>query len=493
LTLGIALVEDQAKSIIYLRYPMKAKICLSILTLNGVVLSANIAQSQTYQPSNRIPLTDNTLGTQVYGSNSNFSVTGGLSRGQNLFHSFTDFSVPSNGSVTFTNPVGNQSIITRVTGNLFSDINGKVDTNGANLFLINPNGIVFGNVQLNAGKAFVGSTANGINLVDAQGKVYTFGTKNINDTPLLTVNPNVFLNVSSLNMDASSPSDVGIRNYGLLQTGNNSQYIGLIGGNVTLDGGFGGRIIAPGGRVDLGGLNTAGTVSIDDRGLLYTGSNISRSDVSLINGASVFVNVNEVLGTVNTFFNNAKSTGGTINISANNVKIINDLAVTPSNGEPASLKTGLSVNSGKKNMSSGDISVDATDKISLNNGNISNITESGSEGNTGNVNITAKELVLGNNSFVNSTIYGKGNSGDTNIKVAENIILNGGKNTFYNGVTYNGVALLNSAITSNVFGEGDTGKIFIQAQGDLSLSNNSVISSQVAYIAVPDLVRYNYK
>jgi filamentous hemagglutinin family protein len=458
---------------------MKSKICLGFLIVIGIAHNATSVHSQTYQPSNRIPVADGTLGTQVSGSNSNFAVTGGLSRGQNIFHSFTDFSVPSNGLVTFTNPVGNQSIITRVTGNLFSDINGKIDTNGANLFLINPNGIVFGNVQLNVGKAFVGSTANGINLVDAQGKNYIFSTKNINDMPLITVNPNVFLNVSSLSMGTISSSDVGIKNYGLLQTNNDSQYIGLIGGNVTLDGGFGGRIIAPGGRVDLGGSNTAGIISIDDKGLVYTGSNISRSDVSLINGASVSVNANEVLVPVNTFLNNAKSTGGTINVSANNVKIINDLSVTASNGEPASFKTGLSVNSGKKNTSSGDINIDTTGKVSLNNGNISNIAESGSEGNIGSINITAKELILGENSFINSTIYGKGNSGDTNIKAAENVILNGGKDGLYNGIT-----ILNSAITSNLFGEGDTGKISIQAQGNLSLLNNSVISTQVAFQAV---------
>jgi filamentous hemagglutinin family protein len=115
-----------------------------LLTTTALVLLPTIAHAQTYKPSNRIPVVDNSqIGTQVknFGSN-NFGIDGGLKRGQNLFHSFTDFSVPTGGSANFTNPVGNQSMITRVTGNLFSDLNGLVNTQGASFFPINPNGMI---------------------------------------------------------------------------------------------------------------------------------------------------------------------------------------------------------------------------------------------------------------------------------------------------------------------------------------------------------------
>ncbi|WP_310428492.1 filamentous hemagglutinin N-terminal domain-containing protein, partial [Chamaesiphon sp. VAR_48_metabat_135_sub] len=118
---------------------------LTPIVLTSILLGANVAQAQTYNPTNRFPVADKTaIGTQVSGSNNNFTITGGLSRGQNLFHSFTDFSVPTGGSATFNHTVGEQSIITRVTGNLFSDINGLVNTQGANFLLINPIGMVFG-------------------------------------------------------------------------------------------------------------------------------------------------------------------------------------------------------------------------------------------------------------------------------------------------------------------------------------------------------------
>jgi filamentous hemagglutinin family protein len=471
---------------------MKAKLCLSILTLTGITLSANLAYAQTYQPSNRIPVADNTLGTQVSGSGNNFNVTGGLSRGQNLFQSFTDFSVPTNGSVTFTNPAGNRSIITRVTGNLFSDINGKVNTNGANFFLINPNGIIFGNnVQLNVGKSFVGSTANGIDLVDPQGKVYTFGTKNINDIPLLTINPNVFLNVSRLNMGASVSTDVGIKNYGTLQTNNDNQYIGLIGGNVTLDTN---DIIARGGRVDIGGLKTAGTVSLDDRGLVFNGSNLGLSDVSILNGAwvnartsqsypvdtlqsgSAFYGANKALGTVDTSFNNVSSRGSNVNINANNVKLFSNLDLT---NIKSSIKT-----------SGGDININATGKLSLNGGEISSDNTLDNPGSTGNVNIFAQTIAVNDRSVIFSYTQGSNNAGDINIKSTGDIFLSG-SDTFnppkvdtieYNGRggVAKGFFLNSSSIASRTFGKGNSGKITIDTQGSLFLNNEGLITSETA-------------
>ena len=156
---------------------MKAAVfLLPSFVLMTVLVGAKTGQAQTYQPSNRVPLADSTLGTQVVGSGNIFAISGGVSRGNNTFHSFQDFSVPTNGAANFVNPVGNQSIITRVTGSLFSDINGTINTEGANFLLINPNGVVFGpGTQLNVGRVFAASTANGIDLTDSARRTLTFG------------------------------------------------------------------------------------------------------------------------------------------------------------------------------------------------------------------------------------------------------------------------------------------------------------------------------
>jgi filamentous hemagglutinin family protein len=114
-------------------------------------------------------LPDGTLPTTVTSPDGrNFSIEGGGRSGSNLFHSFSQFSVPTNGSVLFNNAVDVQNIFSRVTGSQVSNIDGLLQTQGtANLFLLNPNGIVFGpNAKLNIGGSFLGTTANSFKFAD---------------------------------------------------------------------------------------------------------------------------------------------------------------------------------------------------------------------------------------------------------------------------------------------------------------------------------------
>lgn len=315
---------------------MIAKIFLSFIAI--VLFDISAAPAQIYQPSNRAPVADSTLGTQVTGIDNNFTINGGITRGSSKLHSFQDFSVPTGGRATFTTGEGIQAVISRVTGNLSSDINGIISAPGASFFLINPNGVVFGpNAQLNVGGAFVATTANSAVLSDANGTPYTFGTRNISDAPLLSVNSNVGLNVTRLDfVENSAP----ITNYANLQINNFGQYIGLIGGDITLDAGEGkGNIIAPGGRVDIGGLRSAGQVVINNQGFVYSnGRNpFLRSDLTLIDGARVDVVTTQPVGDVDRFFfpttsataNSSTSPGSVINIDVSNVRIINRVRTIP--------------------------------------------------------------------------------------------------------------------------------------------------------------------
>jgi filamentous hemagglutinin family protein len=446
---------------------MKAPIVLlPSIVLNMMIVGAPITHAQIYQPSNRIPITDNTLGTQVSGSNNNFSITGGVNRGHNLFHSFQDFSIPTGGTATFTNPVGNQSIITRVTGNLFSDLNGLINTQGANFFLLNPHGVVFGpNAQLNVGRVFAASTANSIDLVDGVGKTIRFGTNINGDAPLLSIDPNVFFKVSRFNLAGGNGE---IINFGTLQTTNLSQYIGLIGGNISIDGG---QINAPGGKIELGGLSAPGSIEFITEGTnpsLNFPTTIFKSNVSLKNQATVNV---------------AGAGDGDIVVNAHNIDLLGD----------SLFKAGIERGLGTPEAIAGDIRLIATGAIVIEDFNsaVANNVRVNSVGKAGNIIVEADTLSLRAGATIQSFTFGVGHTGDISVKVAGNIDLTGtwsGIDTFVSrkGVGNGGnitidtgsLSLQNGAnLAAVTSGIGNAGNITVNAKNSVSLVAADIAST----------------
>ncbi|MBR8841226.1 MAG: filamentous hemagglutinin N-terminal domain-containing protein, partial [Stigonema ocellatum SAG 48.90 = DSM 106950] len=192
-------------------------------------------------------------------------IEGGTRAGGNLFHSFGEFSVPSEETAHFNNAADVQNIFGRVTGGSVSKIDGIIKAMGtANLFLINPNGIVFGkNASLDVRGSFVVTTANAIQF----GSLGSFSATNPEaPSPLLTINPSALLfnqiaAGASIQNNSTAPA-------GIAPTGGNASGLRvpdgksllLVGGNISMDGG---QLNAYGGRVELGGLISPGFVGLN--------------------------------------------------------------------------------------------------------------------------------------------------------------------------------------------------------------------------------------
>ncbi|MBD2777217.1 filamentous hemagglutinin N-terminal domain-containing protein [Iningainema tapete] len=191
-------------------------------------------------------------------------IEGGTTVGSNLFHSFSQFSIPTGNQAFFKNALDIQNIITRVTGNSISNIDGLIRANGtANIFLINPNGIIFGqNASLNIGGSFLASTASSLNFADST----LFSATATQTTPLLTIsvpiglqfgaNPGRIL-VQGNGQGLRSTSDIIDTSVGLRVQPN--QTLALVGSDVVLEGG---TLKTAGGRIELGSVDDSSQVRL---------------------------------------------------------------------------------------------------------------------------------------------------------------------------------------------------------------------------------------
>ncbi len=302
----------------------------SLFKLCCLTISSLLASIPVFAQEAPISADGTTDTTVVTPDNSNFDINGGDRAGSNLFHSFGNFSVPIGGEAFFNNADDIQNIISRVTGGKISDIQGAIAANGgANLFLINPAGIVFGpNASLNIGGSFLGSTADSLLFSDGT----EFSATNSQGKPLLTINAPIGLNLRDNPQPIANNSvanNVGLQ----VRSGKN---ISLIGGDINFDGG---RLFELGGRVSLGGLTSAGEVRFDENGNFRFPDGVARGDVSLSDRANVLVFGEQ---------------GGNISINAKNLNIF---------GGSSLLSAIVGLNN--SNAQPGNIEINATDKVSV--------------------------------------------------------------------------------------------------------------------------------
>ena len=374
---------------------------------------------------------DDTLDTQVDSDGKVVEITGGQTRGDNLFHSFQDFSVQTGKEAFFNNASGISNIFSRVTGDNVSTIDGLIRANGsASLFLINPNGIIFSEgAQLDIGGSFLGSTASSILFDEGE-----FSAVNLDSPPLLTIdapiglglpdNPAAIVNRSTVQDSEGKP--VGLE----ILEGNN---LSLVGGNIRFEEG---DATARGGKVELGGLSAAGTVGISEDGSLNFPEGVVKADISLSDGAVVDA---------------SSAGGGNIILNARSLNLT----------ESSVLKAGIAADSTLSNAQAGDIEIDLTNNLNLDNSNITNTVEAGGVGNSGDVNIATDSIKATNKGQIDTNTFSQGNGGNVNIVATGDITFDGENNNLESGV----ISLVISGAVGNA------GNITISTGGKLALTN----------------------
>jgi filamentous hemagglutinin family protein len=333
------------------------------------------------------------------------NINGGTEAGKNLFHSFKQFSVPEGFSAWFNNSLAIENIISRVTGSSISKIDGLIGAKGnANLFLINPNGIIFGkDAALDIGGSFIGSTANSIKFADGN----EFSTIEPQDSSLLTVSIPVGLQYGTKTSGITvkgSGNDTGfntddfsvIRDYRPvgLQV-NTDRTLALVGGNIALQGG---NLTAESGRIELGSVAGEGLVKLTPT---YPGWTLSYNDIGNFKDINLSRSASlEVSG----------NSGGKVNLQGKKVTITDGSAILAD-----TLGDGIG----------GRLSIKATEALEVVGisppeipfiSRLSTDVTPGATGNGGDINIDTRHLVVADGAQIISSTFSKGNTGKIKVK-----------------------------------------------------------------------------
>ena len=346
---------------------------------------------------------DGTLSTTVSTDDAvNFLIEGGERSLDNLFHSFSEFSIPNLGEAYFNNATDITNIFSRVTGGNISEIQGLIRANGtANLFLINPAGIVFGeNASLDVGGSFFATTAESVVFGDG----IEFSAVEPQEAPLLTVNitPGLQMganpgtiavqgNGHNLALNPSTFSPIRENRPVGLQV-NSGQTLGLIGGDILVEGG---NLTANQGRIELGSVAQSGTVDL-----------VSAND-------GFTLDYSEIENFGNLSFTQASSVevsgegSGNLHFQAGNISVLENSAI---------ISNVLGTEDG------GEVLIRASESIEITGTDTGefpsaffNQGELDTTGNVGNLSIEAGSFQLATNAFIANSVSGSGNGGDWQI------------------------------------------------------------------------------
>ena len=472
------------------------------------------------------------LGTIVTPDGNLYDITGGTrpGGGPNLFHSFGDFSVGSGDVANFLNDSGlaTSNIIGRVTElgvAHTSYIYGTIQTTGfdvdglpANLFLVNPSGIVFGpQGSVDVGGSVSFSTAQYLRLFDSLNGVsanfYADPASDSLDNSVLVMDPVAsfgFLPAAYGFLDAPNPlATIAVQGSDLSVLP--GQSISLIGGKVIIESGTpdGGtaqptQLSAPNGGIQLATAASPGEFDVNTLQSLPNNpvdpasavSFTSYGSVSLAPGSSV-----DVSGARTVFI-----IGGQLVLSVNEATLNTSESLAPS--DTVSLSPGSSIVTSNSGADPG-----ADVQITVGNLNLDGsavTTENLGDGIGGNITANLGTLSLANGASLNSNnfsftfgddgnfIFGNGEGGNLTIQgrtgadsVADSVMLSNGSTittqtiSFEQGgdvvIAAGDVHLNASTIYTGTFAPGQGGNVHITADS-LTLENISTMTTETSFL-----------
>lgn len=350
-----------------------------------------------------LPMADDTVGTQINPVAPNsVQIDGGTTTGQNLFHSFTSFDIDTGETVYFVSPAEISNIFSRVTGNSESTIDGVLGTLGsdATLFLMNPNGIVFGpNTRLDLEGSLMVTTADAVEL----GTDGLFSASAPTSDRLLSVDPSAFL-FTGPGAPAPITNQFQNPNGGFLALFNGLQAplgetLWLLGGDITTTGG---QISAINGQVEIAAIGEAGKVGFSSD-MFVLPETLERADIVLTDQAII-----SVLG---------RGGGGAVLYG-------DDITIA----DRSIIGTGTLLSLGPSDEPVGDIRVDATGVVTLTDGAVlSSLLLGDAAG--GNIVVSAQDIQVINGSSISTDGIDATDVGDIVLIVSDTLSLSGTTST----------------------------------------------------------------
>jgi len=436
---------------------------------------------------------DGSLGASGALTGPNYAIEQGLGQtaGNNLFHSFSAFNLEQSESATFSGANNIQNIISRISGGDPSFINGKIAStiNGADMFFLNPAGMVFGeHASLDLSGSFHVSSADYMTF-DGDDIFYAQPLEG----EVLSSSP-----PASFGFLDTQDKDIEIS--GSILHLNDGEHLSLVGGDLHIDNEA--DIYVPSGQINIVSIRGKGEIPID----LSNGVDANFGTVIVENGSLIEVSNsgNTPLGAGSIYIkagqfqlknssglragSDSDMDGGVIFISAENITI----------SERSSI---VSITEGKGDGT--DIELDIGNFLFITEGGgfANNVDEDGglaevvgivlhtkADGQAGNLNISANEIRLNNKASIDTASFASGDGGTISLDVKGDIRLIDDSTIFADshGEGLGGIILIEaesmhlskgSHIDVGSYNIGHGGEVFIALEGNLTIRHSGVFSS----------------